>query len=961
MQGLVRSLRHKSCSRAFHHSHWQHQSVVGKLSLLAAEGRLKEAIQILRHSNETGFQISSETYISLIRSCIKFKAFTEGHKIHKHIIESGVQLGVVLQNNLMILYSKCGDVEAIHQIFYEMNERNLFSWTAIIGAYLKSGNAAEAFEFYQKMVLTGTRADNFLYPLVFKSCSGMRALDRGQRVHTNVIKSGFQWDLVVVNSLLDMYAKCESVVDAEKVFEEIVVRDVFTWTSMLVGYVQMGHNLEALNFFKEMLVSEVRPSSATLAGILPVFSDLGCFNLARQIHGLIVGIGFELDRFVASGLIDMYVNCGGLGYSRLVFDRVRERDIVCWNTMIKSYANMELLDEAIELLLQMHANGVNPNKTTCDCLIFSYLQKRSIRDVLDLFNRLEHVGLRPSSLYAIVLNQVTEAMTDIEQLREFHKCMSRGRCISSDDAASRLVEMYSKFGDVEVARAIFNSIGVKELHSWNSMISCYSKNGQPDKALELFDLMQTAGIKPNIISWNSVIGGFVEIGNFGTALEMFTEMQWLNQKPEITTFNTILPVIGSLTCPFQGKQLHNMFLRNKCEMNRFVCTAFINMYSNCGSIAYAVNLFESMAWKDTVTWNAIISGLAKNGFLEEASKTFHDMETAGVKANIITWTSLISGYVQNGQVDECFKKFRQLQYDGLRPNSITIASILPACAQSVALSHGRTIHGYMVRSGLGYSDLFVANAVMDMYVKCGQMDYAEHVFRRLPKTDLVSWNTMIQGYAINGNADTALALFDQMLVNGIIPDGVTFIGVLSACSHRGLIDEGWKHFNSMNSKYGIVPTGKHYACMVDLLGRGGRFKDIRHFIIQMPLRPTASLWGALLSSCSIHGNVEMAEYAASHLLELQPENSGNYVILSNIYASASRWKDVDHIRKIMIDRGVKKQPGCSWIEVGNHVHAFTVENLFDTGMEEVVRMLQDLVGAMVEEGYVPMAQEGDPE
>ncbi|KAJ8620659.1 hypothetical protein MRB53_029188 [Persea americana] len=961
MQGLLRSLQHKSCSRAFHHSHWQHQSVVGKLSLLAAQGRLKEAIQILHHSNETCFRISSETYVSLVRSCIRFKAFTEGHKIHKHIIDSGVQLDVVLQNNLMILYSKCGDVKVIRRIFDEMSERNLFSWTAIIGAYLNSGNAAGAFEFYQKMVLTGTRADHFLYPLVFKSCSGMRALDRGRRVHTDVTKGGFHWDLVVMNSLLDMYAKCESVVDAEKVFDEIVVRDVFTWTSMLVGYVQMGHSLEALNFLKEMLFSEVRPCSATLAGILPVFSDLGCFKLSRQIHGLIVASGFELDRFVASGIIDMYVNCGGLGYGRLIFDRVKERDIVCWNTMIKSYANKDLLDEAIELLLQMHSYGVNPNKTTWDCLILPFLQNRSITDVLDLFNRLLRVGLRSSSLSMMVLSRMTEAVTDIEQVRELHGFISRGGYISSDAEASSLVEMYSKFGDVEVSQGIFNSLSVKELHSWNSMISCYSKNGHPDKALELFHLMQTAGMKPNIVSWNYVVGGFVENSYFNTALEMFAEMQWLNQKPDITTFNVMLPVVVSLTCSLQGKQLHSIFLRNNCEMNRFVCTAFINMYSNCGNIAYAVKLFESMATKDLAAWNTMISGLAKNAFLEEASKTFHDMETTGVKANIITWTSLISGYVQNGQVDESFKHFRQLQYDGLRPNSITIVSILPACAQSVTLSHGRTVHGYIVRSGLGCNDLFVANALMDMYVKCGRMDYAEHVFRRLPKMDVVSWNTMIQGYAIHGDADTSLALFDQMPVKGVIPDAVTFIGVLSACGHRGLIEEGWKHFNSMNSKYGILPSGKHYACMVDLLGRGGHFEDIRHFIIQMPLRPTASFWGALLSSCNIHGNVEMAEYAADRLLELQPENPGNYVILSNIYASLGRWKDVDHMRNLMIDRGVRKQPGSSWIEVGNHVHAFTVENLLSTGMEEVVRMLQDLVGAMVEEGYAPLTQEGNPE
>ncbi|XP_058109298.1 pentatricopeptide repeat-containing protein At2g13600-like [Magnolia sinica] len=955
MQALLRSLSHKTFStRAFHRrSLPQHPSIAEELSLLALDGRLREAICVLRRPDAAHFPATSEAFLPLIRACIKFKAFSEGREIHKHIVESGVRADMILQNNLMILYSKCGHPDLAREVFDGMIERNLFSWTAMIGACLNSGSVAEAFEFYEEMVVAGIRADHFLYPLVLKSCAGMGTLGKGRRVHADVIRSGFCWDLVVMNSLIDMYAKCESVVDAERVFDEMALRDVVTWTSMLVGYVQTGHHLEALDFFKGILSSDIKLCSATLAAILPVFSDLGCLNLTRQIHGLIIGSGFGLDKFIGSALIDTYASCRGLGYSRLVFDRIKERDVVCWNAMIKGYAQMELFDEAVELLLQMHVDQVNPNKTTWDCIISQYLQSGSIRNVLFLINRLENVGIRPNSISISALLQMGESVDDIQHVRELHAYMRRGRYDSDNAVASRLIDMYSKFGEVEVAREIFDRISVNELGSWNSMISCYAINGHADRVMELFDLMHRVGVEPNVTSWNAGIARFVERGDFDTALEMFAEMKWLNQKQDVASFDSILPVVGNLNCPMQGKQLHNMFLRNGSKMSRFVCTAFVNMYGNCGNIDYAVKLFESMVCKDIVSWNAIISGLAKNGFLDEASKTFHDMETAGAKANIITWTSLISGYAQNGRIDESLKHFRQFQDSGLRPNSVTITSILPACAQSAALSHGRAIHGYIIRSGLGYDDLFVLNALIDMFIKCGCMEYAERVFRRLGVRDVVSWNTIIQGNAVHGRAKAALAIFNQMLVEGIAPDSVTFIGVLSACSHAGLIDEGWKEFNGMYSKYGIIPSGKHYACMVDLLGRGGRFEDVRNFIIQMPLQPTASLWGALLSSCRTHRNVEMAEYAAGHLLELQPENPGNYVILSNIYASAGRWDGVDRMRKMMIERGVRKQPGCSWIEVRNHIHGFTAENPSHPDMEIVTRTLLDLMATLAEEGYIP--------
>ncbi|KAL5709267.1 hypothetical protein ACHQM5_019975 [Ranunculus cassubicifolius] len=947
---IQRRIHAKFLHRSY--SSWHSQSLTQTLSHLSIQGRLSEAINLLRQTPNSN--LNSDSYLSLIRSCIKFKEFTKGKEIHKHVIESRVQPSLALQNNIMMLYAKSGEPDLAHKVFDEMSERNMFTWTAIIGAYSNTGGSGngsgKAIGFYEEMILAGIKADNFVYPLVLKACGGMKNLRKGRRVHGDVLRSGFSWDLVIMNSLIDMYAKCEGLSDAERVFYECDVRDIFTWTSMLVGYVQWGCGLEALELFKEMMCSDVRPCSATFSGILPIFSDLGCLETAKQIHGLVIVNGCGYDKFIGNALIDVYGNCGGLGFGRIIFDRVKNKDVVCWNTMIKGCVQVGQFYGAMRLFKQMAVDGISPNSATMRCMIPLYLQSRV--GVLELIDELEQMELSPSIVSTLLLDMY-EHIDDIILVKELDKYLSRSGYKSNNSVAVALIRMYFKFAYVEAAQEIFNAVSVKDLDCWNAMIECYAQNNYIDKALEQFDSMRDAGFEPDILSWKSVIAGLVQDGDIDSALHMFSDMIWLKQKNDLKNFDLILPLIQSNTRPLVGKALHCLFLRNEYKMRTIVCTAFINMYGKCRDVAYAVKLFNSMKSKDLVSWNAIISSLAKNGYLAEASNTFHEMKKMGVKGSIITWTTLILGYARNGQVDESLKHFRELQLEGLKPNAITIASILPACAQLAALYHGKSIYGYIVRSGLEDDDLIVSNALIDMFVKSGCMEYAERVFWRIPQRDVVSWNTMIQGFAINGRGKDSLSLFNQMITEGVAPNYVTFIGVLNACSHAGLVDEGWKQFNCMESKYGITPSGKHYACMVDILGRAGQFEDVRDFIVQMPLQPTASLWGALLSACKTHGNLEMAEYAANHLIELQPENPGNYVVLSNIYARARRWDDVDRVRKMMVSHGVKKLPGGSWIEIGNDVHAFAVEDMGKQEMDEMNTTLVDLAALMREEGYVP--------
>jgi pentatricopeptide repeat protein len=275
---------------------------------------------------------------------------------------------------------------------------------------------------------------------------------------------------------------------------------------------------------------------------------------------------------------------------------------------------------------------------------------------------------------------------------------------------------------------------------------------------------------------------------------------------------------------------------------------------------------------------------------------------------------MIAAYAQNGQGEEALQLFRQMQLAGVKPNLKTFTSVLPACANLAALEQGKEIHKEIIRNRFK-SDVFVGSALVDMYAKCGSLEHAQDEFYKICHPNVVSWNAMIAGYAMHGHGKEALQLFEQMQYSGTNPDSVTFISVLSACCHAGLVKEGCHYFDSMNQYYHITPTREHYGCMIDLLGRAGRLYEAQDLISKMPIKPDASMWGCLLAACRTHNNIKLGKYVAGCILELDPENTTPYVLLSNMYAEAGRWDGIEEVRKMMKDRGLKKKRGCSWIEI----------------------------------------------
>lgn len=432
------------------------------------------------------------------------------------------------------------------------------------------------------------------------------------------------------------------------------------------------------------------------------------------------------------------------------------------------------------------------------------------------------------------------------------------------------------------------------------------------------------------------------------AILLFYKLREFDVVPDDFTCSFVLKACASLLDFLNGRIVHGYVEKLGFRSNVFLQNMIVNLYALCGAMGDARLLFDKMLERDVVTWNIMISQLVKRGDVEGAYELFSWMPERSVRS----WTAMIAGYVQCGKPKEAIRLFMEMEEAGWRPNEVTVVAILAACADLGELDLGRRVHEYSNCSGYK-RNVRVSNTLIDMYVKCGCLKDARRVFDEMEEQTIVSWSAMIAGLAMHGQAEEALRLFSKMIQIGMKPNDVTFIGLLHACSHMGMIDKGREFFTSMTRDYGIIPRIEHYGCMVDLFSRAGLLQEAYEFIMKMPIKPNGVVWGALLGGCRVHKNIELAEEAIQHLSELDPLNDGYYVVLSNIYAEAERWEDTAKVRRLMRDQGVKKTPGWSSITIDGVVHEFVAGDESHPQAEEIFQMWGKLLQKLKLKGYVP--------
>ncbi|KAL8554983.1 hypothetical protein ACS0TY_002969 [Phlomoides rotata] len=535
-----------------------------------------------------------------------------------------------------------------------------------------------------------------------------------------------------------------------------------------------------------------------------------------------------------------------------------------------------------------------------------------------------------------------------------------------------LINVYGKYGPVEAARQVFDEMSERSLADWNVMISGYWNWGSGDEAKRLFDLMPDKNViswttmvsgyskmkdlesarsyfdrvpEKSVVTWNAMISGYAQNGFPEDALSLFREMVSVGVCPNETTWVAVISSCSSQSDPaFADSVVKMLEDRAVIHSNQFVSTALLDLYAKCGRLEMARKIFNELGAKRTmVTWNSMISAYTRNGELIAARDLFDRMPAK----DVISWNSMIAGYAQNGQSTLAIELFKEMINDHMiTPDEVTMVSVISACGHLGALEQGNWVLDFVKANSIKLS-LSGYNSLIFMYSRCGSMNEAKMTFYEMEKRDVVSYNALIAGCAAHGNGIEALQLMEKMRYQGVEPDRITFIEVLTACSHSGMLDEARKVFESIQA-----PDVDHYACMVDLLGRVGKLDKAKRIIEEMPMHPHAGIYGSLLNASRIHRRVDIGELAANKLFELEPENSGNYVLLSNMYASSAKWKEADRVRGLMKTRGVMKTTGWSWIEYDKKMHKFIVGDRSHERSDEIYDKLAQLKRKMQGAGYV---------
>ncbi|KAK7278023.1 hypothetical protein RJT34_23044 [Clitoria ternatea] len=510
-----------------------------------------------------------------------------------------------------------------------------------------------------------------------------------------------------------------------------------------------------------------------------------------------------------------------------------------------------------------------------------------------------------------------------------------------------------------------------------TLVKCYANPhfNNFTLALKVFDNIP----RPNVFVCNILLKGSLEHEEPHKALSCYHKMVLLNSRPNMFTYPPLFKACAMTGCVKEGVQFHAHVVKLGLSEDGHIKSAGIQMYASFGLVGEARKMLDEGGGSDVVCWNAMIGGYLKFGEVEAASELFGCMPVKNVrswntmisglarcgmvesaralfnemgKKDEVSWSAIVDGYIKQGCYKEALAVFHEMQREKVKPRQYILPSLLTVCANLGCLDQGRWIHLYVERNSF-HVEAMLGTALVDMYAKCGSLDMAREVFENMEVKEVSTWNAMIGGLSIHGQAEEAIEVFTKMQGESIKPNGITFVGVLNACAHAGMVEKGLAILDSMKEVYGIEPEMEHFGCVVDLFGRAGLIEEAEKFIDSMSMQPNAAIWGALLNACRVHGNVELGEKVGWILLDMEPQNSGRYALLSNIYAKAGRWDDVTRVRKLMKERGIKTIPGSSVIDMKGRVHEFKMGDGSHPQMKEIYLMLERMMEKLRVEGYSP--------
>ncbi|XP_057798111.1 pentatricopeptide repeat-containing protein At3g02330, mitochondrial [Salvia miltiorrhiza] len=811
-----------------------------------------------------------KTFSHIFQECSKARAREAGKQAHARMIVSGFKPSVFVANCLLQMYIKCSRMECAGKVFdrmperdriswnamifgYSVNgnmglaqsffdfmpERDVISWNSLVSGYLQNGNCLKSVEVFVMMGRDAVACDETTFAVVLKSCASLEDYVLGLQVHGVVVKLGFECDVVTGSALLDMYAKCKMLDESLLFFDAMPVRNWVSWSAIIGGSVQNGELEGGLELFKEMQREGVGVSQSVYATVFRSCAALSDSMLGSQLHGHALKSDFGVDTIVGTAMLDMYAKCGYLLNARKVFNLFPNHNLQSYNALMVGYARGGRGLEAMQIFLQLLRSNLGFDEISLS-VAFSAC---AVGKGLTVGTQIHGLAVKTPFSYSV--------------------------CV-----ANAVLDMYGKCGALPEACRLFDEMGSRDAVSWNAVIAACEQNKNEE------------------------------------TLPLFVGMLRSRMEPDEFTYGSVLKACAGRQALQHGREIHGRVIQCGMGLDSFVSSVIVDMYCKCGVV-------------------------------EEAEKLHDRME----ERTLVSWNSIISGYSSSEQSEGAQKYFARMLEMGIQPDNFTYATVLDTCSNVANVGLGKQIHAQVIKQEL-QSDVYIVSTLVDMYSKCGNMEDSVLMFRKSSNRDFVTWNAMVCAYAHHGHGKEALQVFENMLLEKVMPNHATFVAVLRACAHIGLVDEALEYFYAMQKDYGLEPRLEHYSCVVDALGRSGRISEALKVIQDMPVEADDVIWRALLSNCKMEGNVEVAEIAARALLEMDPQDSSAYVLLSNMYADAGMWGEVSKMRKMMRRGRLKKEPGCSWIEVQAEVHMFLVGDKAHPRRHEIYQKMDVLMAEM---------------
>ncbi|KAM7532383.1 hypothetical protein LguiB_035793 [Lonicera macranthoides] len=848
------------------------------------------------------------------------------------------------------MYSKFGKIEAARYLFDKMPERNVASWNTMISAYVRVESYPEAVCLFFEMRDRGIEPNEFVIAsLLTASSRSADMVSEGFQIHSLVLKNGLLYDVFVGTTLLHFYGVHGFSSSVQRFFVEMPVRNVVSWTSMMVAYSDDGDSVEVVNMYQRMRCEGVSCNQNTFTTIINSCGAIDDECLGHQVLGTIIKSGFEANVSVANSLVSMFGNFNSIQEACYVFDHMNERDTISWNSMISAYAHNWLCEESLRcfyLMRHVHHDvdsttlsallsvccsadnlkwgtgihglvlklGLDSNVCVCNTLLTMYCEAGRSKDADKLFLGMQDKDL--ISWNSMMAGYVQEGKC-LDALKVLVKLFHIGKSMNYVSFASALAACsnpeFLAEGKIVHARVLVAGLG-DNLIVGNALVTMYGKCGLMCEAKQVFQKMP----EQDLVTWNAFIGGYAENEEPDQAIKFFKLMR---KGGEPSNYITMVNVLGACLSPTlllkHGMPLHAHTVSTGFESDEYVKNSLITMYAKCGDLNSSNYIFDGLVDKNSVTWNVMVAANAHHGHGEDALKLFLEMQRAKVDLD-----------------------------------QFSLSAALAASANLAILEEGQQIHSVAIKLGFD-SYLYVTNATMDMYGKCGEMIDVLQIIPEPKKRSRLSWNIVISAFARHGYFQEAKEAFHQMIKLGLKPDHVTFVSLLSACSHGGLVDDGLEYFASMTREFRVPAGIEHCVCIIDLLGRSGRLCEAEAFIREMPVPPNDFVWRSLLASCRTHGNSELGKKAAEHLLESNPSDDSAYILYSNVCATSGRWEDVQNVRDEMRSNEIKKQQACSWVKLKNRVSSFGMGDWSHPQAVQIYEKLGELMRKIKEAGYVP--------